>query len=91
MKKRKKRAAPIDHGAVEVASAPVETPLRRAPCVKVGDIVTRVAITLAGDREIGRTYTGEVVYIHPQGRFHTVAFRFGNGAEVRESFLGVER
>ena len=33
---------------------------------------------------------GTVVYSHPQGRFHTVAFQTPGGI-IRESFLGVER
>lgn len=31
---------------------------------------------------------GKVVYVHPQGRFHTVEFMTGGGP-IRESFQGV--
>ncbi len=39
---------------------------------------------------VKRTMKGTVVYIHPKGRYHTVAFRTPGGV-IRESFLGVER
>lgn len=33
---------------------------------------------------------GTVCYVHPKGRYHTVAFETAGGV-IRESFLGVER
>lgn len=38
---------------------------------------------------MSRPINGEVVYIHPKGRFHVVRFDFPFGS-FRESFLGVE-
>ena len=57
--------------------------------VKVGDRVTRRPVSFSDPTDkTARRMTGEVVYVHPQGRFHVV--RFGEGARsVRESFPGV--
>ena len=52
--------------------------------VKIGDKVTERAET------IGRTLTGVVVYIHPEGRYYTVEFKNGEG-HFRESFVGQGR
>ncbi len=40
-------------------------------------------------RRTAGTVKGEVIYIHPRGRFHVVQFTFPGGS-FRESFLGVE-
>lgn len=56
--------------------------------VRLGDTVVRCPITIYdSDKEVKKSKSGTVVYIHPQRRFHTV--QFGKG--LRESFLGVER
>lgn len=66
-----------------------------ANVVKLGDVVTRVPVTL-GDptRGVGNSSAppmqGRVVYVHPEGRFHTVEFADGH-PPVRESFCGVRR
>ena len=36
-----------------------------------------------------RPIKGVVVYVHPQGRYHTVEFDL-LGGKVRESFMGVD-
>lgn len=62
--------------------------------MKVGDMVKRRPLTFheygeSGDGKApGKAMTGRVVYIHPQGRYHTVEFELPGG-KVRESFLGV--
>lgn len=57
--------------------------------LKVGDKVKRRPETFH-DPEEGRwaMMEGTVVYIHPEGRYHTVEFSFGYGRKARESFLG---
>lgn len=99
-KKRLKDPGYIDHGILQTRREDTEadTPearlaraLRSVRHVEIGDTVTRVAVTLTSDREQGRLRSGKVVYIHPEGRCHTVEFTFKNGATVRESFLGTER
>lgn len=35
--------------------------------------------------------TGEVVYIHPRGRFYTLEFTCENGMKFRESFKIIKR
>ena len=40
-------------------------------------------------RHIGSSMRGKVVYVHPQGHFHTVEF-MTSGGPIRESFLGEE-
>ena len=52
--------------------------------MKIGDKVTEMAETT------GRTLTGVVVYIHPEGRYYTVEFKNGEG-HFRESFVGQGR
>ncbi|MBO6266782.1 MAG: hypothetical protein J6M06_00970 [Synergistaceae bacterium] len=102
MSKKKKTRDPgyIDHGIMESrreekeASTPegrLAALLRSVHNVEIGDVVIREAVTLTYDSENRRMFRGTVVYIHPEGRYHTVEFRFKNGATVRESFLGVER
>lgn len=62
--------------------------------IKLGQKVTRTPLTFTDnvDRQKGepahRPMSGRVVYIHPQGRYHTVEFQPPLGV-VRESFLGV--
>ncbi len=53
--------------------------------VSLGDTVTRRVESLGAPK----LWTGRVVYIHPQGRFHVVSFPVGfdgSGGAVRESF-----
>lgn len=73
--------------------------------IAVGDRVTRVPKTFDAEKKRVSPFhvqmqplTGTVVYIHPAGRYHTVAFEFPRGigwerrtAVLRESFRGVER
>lgn len=60
--------------------------------MKLGQKVMRVPETFNGTDEdkksVRRPLAGRVVYIHPEGRYHTVEFELGGG-KVRESFLGV--
>lgn len=60
--------------------------------MEIGDKVTRTPITFTdpykekgGERYV--PMTGKVVYIHPEGRYHTVEFDL-HGQKVRESFKG---
>lgn len=55
--------------------------------MEAGDKVTEELFF--GD-EHGRTYTGTVVWIHPEGRFYVVEFAFGL-RKFRESFYFPER
>lgn len=61
--------------------------------MKLGQRVTRYPETFHerdGERNAPRKATsGRVVYIHPQGRYHTVEFEL-RGGKVRESFQGVK-
>lgn len=61
--------------------------------MKVGDTVKRVSAVLnSNDVGQGHKYniplTGTVVYIHPKGRFHTVAFQT-RGGTILESFFRI--
>ena len=61
--------------------------------MKVGDKVSRCPETFGRERPLwGKsdriTLAGCVVYIHPKGRFHVVAFPMPRGIELRESFIG---
>lgn len=58
--------------------------------LRIGDIVRRMPSVHIGDNgwKIGGTVKGEVVYIHPKGRYHVVRFDFPGGS-FRESFTGV--
>lgn len=67
--------------------------------MKIGDRVQRVPETFGETEEIRdrnrkrkarrRAYDGTVIlYIHPLGRFHVVAFETREGT-IRESFAGV--
>lgn len=64
--------------------------------VKVGDKVVRTPKTIAelarpGSVEmITKPMKGEVIYVHPKGRFHTVEFTNAWGIKMRESFDGVD-
>lgn len=89
---KKKRKRPVLFARAKTESAPeIMAPVDGLP-VRVGDTVTRQAISFSGASEgYGRkTRTGTVVYVHPQGRFHTVEFGFSRGS-VRECFAGVGR
>lgn len=61
--------------------------------MKVGDIVKRRPITFRPSFENpslpAKIMKGEIVYIHPQGRYHVVEFDTPGG-KIRESFLGVD-
>lgn len=63
--------------------------------VKPGMIVTRRSDIITTDREdkngkrVKQTMMGTVIYVHPEGRFHTVEFEMRSGRTVRESFCGV--
>lgn len=66
--------------------------------MKIGERVQRVPDTFGETEEIRdrhrrkktrrRAYDGMVIYIHPLGRFHVVAFETRRGT-IRESFAGV--
>ena len=63
--------------------------------VQIGDTVVRKPETFDRYDEKLRKYDkapmrGKVVYVHPEGRYHTVEFMTAGGP-VRESFQGVER
>lgn len=76
----------------ERGKRPPEGPAYVGPPVKVGDWVTRRPISFTDYSETrtkkAREMTGQVVYIHPKGRFHLVEFRAGNNT-LRECFFGV--
>lgn len=92
MSKKKKKSPVMDHGITEYRAETVKPVIRSLPrIVQIGDTVQRRPRTLGTDKELPGLLSGEVVYIHPFGRFHTVLFRFSNGAAVRESFHGIER
>ena len=57
--------------------------------MKINDIVTKTPSSYC-NAGLGRVppMTGRVVYIHPLGRFHVVAFET-RGGTIRESFAGV--
>lgn len=64
--------------------------------LKVGDMVWRTPVTFYkmdwNDHTPGpkaQPLCGRVVYIHPQGHYHTVAFDLPGGT-VLESFHGIE-
>ncbi|MEA4934251.1 MAG: hypothetical protein VB071_11850 [Lawsonibacter sp.] len=60
--------------------------------MKIGQRVMRCPVTIYDeDRERNcarKPIPGMVVYIHPEGRYHTVAFQLRGGV-VKESFQGV--
>lgn len=61
--------------------------------MKLGDPVLRTPETFYdSDPKEGKAnrhpITGEVIYIHPKGRYHTVEFET-RGGKLRESFQGV--
>ena len=61
--------------------------------VNVGDVVIRTPRTIGknvqGELKLKRCpMKGKAIFVHPRGRFHTVAFD-GPQGPVRESFLGV--
>lgn len=62
--------------------------------LRVGERVVRVPETICdydfkARKVIRRPLRGTVVYVHPLGRYHTVAFDI-HGYVVRESFPGAE-
>lgn len=99
-RKKKKRSRTIEDileeaeeaAAQEIEEEPVvePEPVRFDSGLKVGDKVSRKPITFGGAEETlrPRTRSGTVVYIHPKGRYHVVAFEVGHGV-LRESFSGV--
>lgn len=59
--------------------------------VQVGDSVFRRPVTFPDkDGDDAGFILGRVVWVHPQGRYHTVEFSSGD-LTVRESFMGVKR
>lgn len=52
--------------------------------MKVGDRATEKVET------VGKTMSGPIIYIHPEGRYYTVEFRFDKG-RFRESFMEPQR
>lgn len=61
--------------------------------MKIGQKVRRVPLSLTQTADSGkqehRPMTGKVVYIHPEGRYHMVAFEMRGGI-VRECFGGTD-
>lgn len=61
--------------------------------MKIGQKVRRVPLSLTQTADNGkqehRPMTGKVVYIHPEGRYHMVAFEMRVGI-VRECFEGTD-
>ncbi len=60
--------------------------------MQIGQTVLRRPLTFRTaeeKNELPKRIPGQVVYIHPKGRFHTVAFSFPGGI-IRESFLGIK-
>lgn len=61
--------------------------------MRVGDKVLRCPETFFERENDGkspkRPIKGVVVYVHPQGRYHTVEFDL-MGGKVQESFMGVD-
>lgn len=61
--------------------------------MKIGQKVRRVPLSLTQTADNGkqehRPMTGKVVYIHPEGRYHMVAFEMREGI-VRECFGGTD-
>ena len=90
MKKKRKRPVLFARAKTESAPEPVTETRPEGLPVRVGDTVTRRAVSFSGASEGygARVRTGTVVYVHPLGRFHTVEFAFARGY-VRESFTGV--
>lgn len=65
---------------------------KRLTRVEIGQEVVRMPETIfkrANGKAALRTMRGRVVYIHPRGRFHVVAFKV-RGKIIRETFKGVE-
>lgn len=61
--------------------------------MKIGQKARRVPLSLTQTADNGkqehRPMTGKVVYIHPEGRYHMVAFEMRGGI-VRECFGGTD-
>ena len=60
--------------------------------VRVGDKVQREPVSLSSrweDNKKKTMLTGQVVYVHPRGRYHMVEFATKRGGVVRECFPGV--
>ena len=60
--------------------------------VHIGDTVKRYPITFGDSTSVDfgrKLVSGTVVYVHPLGRFHVVAFGRGQAC-VRESFYGAD-
>ena len=65
---------------------------RRPTGLEIGQEVVRTPETIfeeAHGKAIQRPMRGRVDYIHPQGRFHIVAFKV-RGKIIKEAFQGVE-
>lgn len=55
--------------------------------LKIGETVERECYTGSNDSARGKKFSGRVVYIHPEGRFHTVRFDHYMGSYL-ESYHG---
>lgn len=53
---------------------------------KVGDKINKSVCFGKNETIITPRFDGEIIYIHPLGRFYTVEFRFGD-MSFRESYL----
>ena len=63
--------------------------------VQIGDKVVRNPVSFSRydeklKKHISGPMRGKVVYVHKEGRYHTVEFMTAGGP-IRESFQGVER
>ena len=53
--------------------------------MKVGDYVTRKSVAMSGDFRNSIYLTGEVIFVHPKGRFFVLEAQLPGG-KVREAF-----
>ncbi len=92
MKKKRKRPVLFARAKAEAAPETVTETRPEGLPVRVGDTVTRRAISFSGTSEgyLTKPMTGTVIYVHPLGRFHAVEFTF-EGGSVRECFACVGR
>lgn len=82
---------PAIHSGVVPKERRIDMTKRANGFITLGERVRRKAITMCGtDCKSPRVIEGNVVYIHPKGRFHVVEFTTRGGA-IRESFAGIMR
>lgn len=82
MSRKKKTIKPRTDAVLRIGMSVVRNPVNMVPAWSV---------CKQSDKEESRTpMRGRVVYIHPRGRFHVVAFPSVDGKEIRETFQGVE-